>query len=272
MISAINLFRKTYLLFAICYLLLAFPTPTFAQTGEGVVLSEEASLGVARIVEVKDPKEFKDGSILTSTDAGAVLANYAYDPQVIGVVSQDAAIVMNSSGVKNGIPVISQGTVYVSVSTKNGVIKKGDLITTSTIPGVGVKALTAGYVLGTALEGYSNPDPTKSDKIAVDLDLHYFNSKPVFPGSLSDILKFALFPTKESPSPIFKYVVAAAVALGSFVLGFMSFGRTAAKGIEALGRNPAASKIIHLGIIFNVGIVVIIVLGGLSVAFLILRL
>ncbi len=52
----------------------------------------------------------------------------------------------------------------------------------------------------------------------------------------------------------------------------MTFGRTAAKGVEAMGRNPSASKIISLGIIFNVGIVVVIVLAGLSVAFMILRL
>jgi F0F1-type ATP synthase membrane subunit c/vacuolar-type H+-ATPase subunit K len=86
------------------------------------------------------------------------------------------------------------------------------------------------------------------------------------------LIKLAVLPTKDSPSPIFKYIVAAFVVLGSFVLGFLSFGRTAAKGVEALGRNPSASKIIHLGIIFNVGIVVVIVLAGLTVAFMILRL
>ena len=102
--------------------------------------------------------------------------------------------------------------------------------------------------------------------------MHYFNAKPTLAGALSDIFKIALLPTKEGPSAIFKYIVAAAVVLGSLVLGFMSFGRTAAKGVEALGRNPAASKIIHLGIIFNVAIVAVIGLIGLTVAFLILRL
>ena len=110
------------------------------------------------------------------------------------------------------------------------------------------------------------------DKIAADVNLHYFNSKPTFPGSLSDILKIVLLPTREGPTAIFKYIVAALVLISSIILGFMSFGRTAAKGVEALGRNPAASKIIHLGIIFNVAIVVIIILAGLTVAFLILRL
>jgi F0F1-type ATP synthase membrane subunit c/vacuolar-type H+-ATPase subunit K len=82
----------------------------------------------------------------------------------------------------------------------------------------------------------------------------------------------AILPTKDSPTPIFKYIVAALVVIVSFVLTFMTFGRTAAKGVEALGRNPAASGLINLGIIFNISISVAITLVGLIVAFLILRL
>ena len=231
----------------------------------------DATLGVARIVETKD-KNIKDGSILSAGEQGAVLSTLAYDPQVLGIVARDAAIILTNTSADKGLPVISNGTVYVLVSAKAGEIKKGDLITSSTIPGVGVKAVKSGYVIGNALEGYNNPDPKQIDKIAVDLDLHYFNSKPTFPGSLTDIFKIALISTKEGPAPIFKYIVAAGVVLASIILGFLSFGRTAAKGVEALGRNPAASKIIHLGIIFNVTIVIVIILSGLTVAFLILRL
>lgn len=233
--------------------------------------SGAATLGVAHIVEIKD-KDVKDGSIISAGEKGATLSSLAYDPQVLGVVARDAAIILNTSSTNNGVPLISTGTVYVLVSSKEGNIKKNDLITTSIIPGVGVKATNAGYVLGTAMEDYNNPNTKQSDKIAVNLDLHYFNSKPTFPGTLSDILKIVILPTKEGPSAIFKYMVAGFVVLGSLVLGFVSFGRTAAKGVEALGRNPSASKIINLGIVFNVTIVVAIALAGLIVAFLILRL
>lgn len=231
----------------------------------------EATLGLARMIEVQDP-DVPDGSIVSTSPEGAVLSSLAYDPQVLGVVARDAAIILTNDVAIDGVPVISNGAVYVLVSSKEGAIQKGDLITTSTTPGVGVKAVNAGYVLGNALEGYENPDPEHVDKIAVDLDLHYFNSKPTFPGSLSDIFKIAILPTREGPTPIFKYIAAAAVVISSFVLAFVSFGRTAAKGVEALGRNPAASRIIHLGIIFNVIIVIAIVAAGLVVAFLILRL
>lgn len=228
-----------------------------------------SSLGVAQMVQVKE-KTVQDGSIVAQAPGGAILDKVPYDSQVLGVVSRNAAITLSTTGA--GIPVVSTGIVYMLVSTQQGKIKKGDLLTTSTIPGVGVKVTNSGYVLGTAMEDYNNPDPKKIGTIAVNLDLHYFNSKPTFAGTLSDILKIALFPTDQGPAPIFKYIVAAFVVLGSFALGFVTFARTAAKGVEALGRNPSASSTIHLGIIFNVSIVVMIILAGLTVAFLILRL
>jgi len=239
------------------------------------VLAEEpavqGTLGVARQVVIKD-KNVKDGSVVSASSKGAVLSTVPYDSQVFGIVSRDAAILIESDDNNNTVPVISTGTVYVLVSSKEGLIKKGDSLTTSTIPGVAVKALKTGFVLGTALEDATNNDPQKIEKIAVDMDLHYFNSKPAFPGSLTDVFKFALLPTKDSPAPIFKYMIAAGVVIASIVLGFMSFGRTAAKGVEALGRNPAASKIIHLGIILNISLVFVIVGAGLTIGFLILRL
>jgi hypothetical protein len=278
MLSALpNQTKIKFLIFISLFALLALSIPSDAHAqgappaNSAAARSGEAALGVARMLEVKE-KNVKDGSIVSSSATGNVLSTIPYDAQVLGVVSRNAGIILNNTGTVNGVPVISVGTVYVLVSSKEGPIKRGDLIATSTIPGVGVKAVKDGYVLGSALEDYNSSDPNKADLIAVEFNLHYFNAKPTFPGSLTDIFKFALLPTKEGPTPIFKYIVAALVTIASFVLAFMTFGRTAAKGVEALGRNPAASRIIHLGIMFNVAIVVIIVGAGLTVSFLILRL
>jgi F0F1-type ATP synthase membrane subunit c/vacuolar-type H+-ATPase subunit K len=250
-----------------------FSTSAFAQSQNNSASSiGAATLGVARIIEVKD-KNVKDGNIISASEKGAILSNIAYDGQVMGVVARDAGILISEDGTENGIPIISVGKVYILVSTIAGPIKAGDQITTtSLIPGVGVKAVKSGYVLGVALEDYTNPNVKQTEKIVVDMNLHYFNAKPTLPGSLTDIFKIALLPTREGPTALYKYIVAAMVAIASFVLGFLTFGRTAAKGVEALGRNPAAGRIIHLGIIFNVAIVVVIALAGLTVAFLILRL
>jgi len=250
------------------------PFPVFAQSptsNPGSGMEGLATFGVARMVETS-VSDLKDGAILSASENGAILSSIPYDSQVLGIVSRDAGIIFNTTNsTGSAIPIISTGEVYALVSVKNGPIKKGDLLATSTNPGIAVKATVPGYVLGTAKEDTTVQNPEEIEKIAIDLNLHYFNSKSPFPGSLSDIMKIAMFPTKDGPSPLFKYIVAGLVVLGSFYLGFVSFSRTAAKGVEALGRNPAASKIIYLGIIFNVTIVVAIILAGLTVAFLILR-
>ena len=248
----------------------------FAQTTDNQTTSSqnknEASLGVAHMYDVED-KDVKDGSLLSSSENGATLSTIPYDGQILGVVARDAGIIIASDDVgENAVPVISNGQVYVLVSSQDGEIKRGDMITSSAIPGVAVKANKSGYVLGYAMEDYTDSDGSKVGKIVVNLNLHYYNSRSTLAGTLSDILKLAVLPTKEAPTALFKYIVAALVVLLSFLFGFLTFGRMAAKGVEALGRNPSASATIHLGIIFNVSIVIMIILVGLIVAFLILRL
>lgn len=265
---------KSLIIFLFVLSALFLTKQSFAQTPEANTAAQAdgtASLGVAKMVVIKD-KDVKDGSLVSSSTEGPKLSTIPYDAQVLGVVARDAGIIISNTDERNALPVISNGTVYVLVSSKNGAIKKGDIITSSTIPGVAVKAVKSGYVLGYALEDHSDTDPNKTGKIAVDLSLHYFNSRSTLVGTLTDIFKIALLPTKDSPNAIFKYIVAALVVLGSFILGFVTFGRTAAKGVEALGRNPAASKTIHLGIILNVAIVIVIICAGITVAFFILRL
>lgn len=268
--------KSFFLLTVLSALLLSFPRTSSAQEQgqtRARILGTEASLGIARLVELQE-QDVQDGHVIASSENGPILANIPYDGHVIGVVARDAAIVISSSDIEEGegVPVISNGQVYILVSSQQGAIEKGDLLATSDIPGIAVKAVESGYVLGSALEDYDNSDPNRTEKIAAELDLHYFNSKPTFPGSLTDILKVALLSTDQGPSSLFKYIVAALVVLASFVLAYLTFGRTAAKGVEALGRNPAAKSTIHLGIIFNVAIIIIIILAGLTVAFLILRL
>lgn len=246
----------------------AAPQNTASESGQ---VMGEATLGLAKLIHV-NAKDIPDGSIVSSSNKGPNLSTMPYDPQVLGVVSRTAAIILNSGAGSDAVPVIDNGQVYVRVANKNGAIKKGDLLTTSTIPGVAVKADKDGYVLGSALEDYPENNPQTVGEIAMELNLHYFNSKPTMLGTLTDILKLAVLPTKDSPTALFKYIVAATVAIVSFVLTFMTFGRTASKGVEALGRNPSASGLIHLGIILNISISIAITLVGLIVAFLILRL
>jgi hypothetical protein len=100
---------------------------------------------------------FTKGTIL-STDNGTrkaelKMSGKAYDEYMIGVFS-DSEKAENNAIIKTS-SVISGGVAYVKCNSNNGLVKKGDLITSSSEPGVGMKATESGIVLGLALEDAS---------------------------------------------------------------------------------------------------------------------
>ena len=66
----------------------------------------------------------------------------------------------------NPMPVALNGRVITKVSTESGKIKIGDPITASSVPGVGMKAVEAGRVVGTALENFDGNIGTSSAQLA----------------------------------------------------------------------------------------------------------
>ncbi len=234
----------------------------------------DLSLGVANNIAISD-EVVKDGDIVSSSSGGFFLSKYPYDSSVVGVVSQNPAIVFESEGqTDKKYPVVLSGTVKVNVSTVNGPIRKGDIVTTSNIPGTAQRADKAGYAIGVSLEDYENEDKNATGKIAVSLNMRYF-----YPGSSygkGQTATGAFFnaisqAATQSPGVAFKYLVAGVFILLSFVLGLVYFGRIASSGVEALGRNPLAAKSIEIGVFVNVAVTVAIIMGGSAIALLILR-
>ena len=149
-----------------------------------------------------------------------------------------------------------------------GNIKKNDYITSSTTPGVGIKATANGYVLGTALEDYSSND---TGTIFVNVNPHINTSLNTTKSrNIYDILKNARQSASLSPLEALRYVVAGIIALLAFVLGFAYFGKVAQKGVEAIGRKPLAGMVIESSVILNVLLTALIIIVGLGVAYLIL--
>jgi hypothetical protein len=64
----------------------------------------------------------------------------------------------NASPLKLTSPVVSDGIAHVRYNLQNGPIAKGDYITISSEPGVGMKATESGFTVGVALE---NSDATE---------------------------------------------------------------------------------------------------------------
>lgn len=252
-------------------LYLVFPTTGFAQTISGGANNTDVSLGVANYLMIQD-KNVKDGDIVSFSPKGYFLSKSDYDASMVGVVAQNPAISLEFTDAPGGYPVVSSGNAYVNVTTQNGSIKKGDPITSSKIPGVGMRAARTGYIIGAALENYSNTDKTKISKIPIVLNVHYFVSNSAIQLGLFDIFSLSTLATYEEPIKAFKYFIAALTLVLSFVFGFFSFARTANKGLEALGRNPLASRTIQVGIFINISIAIVIVLAGLIVSFIVVRL
>ena len=250
----------------ICVLYGVFVPVLYAKTDENI------SLGIANYIPISG-KNIKDGDIVASTEKGYILSKTPYDPLVIGIVTTKPAVSLNIQGSDaSTYPVVSAGNVLVNVSSMNGDIAVGDLITSSSIPGVGMKATKTGYILGRALDPYSSPDKKTVGSINIVLNLHYSYSSTKTQGNLKDIFNLSLLATYESPSAVFKYVVAGFIIVIAFILGVISFGRVANTGVEALGRNPLAGKMIQFGIIVNVLITITIIVAGFGMAYLIIRL
>ena len=102
------------------------------------------------------------GDVLTvdpNHDGHVIKSSTPYENTVIGVYSENPGFRLsekdNMIQGDKAIPVALTGRVPVNVSTKNGPIHKGDYLTSSSMPGVAMKATKPGEVIGKALEDFN---------------------------------------------------------------------------------------------------------------------
>jgi hypothetical protein len=88
-----------------------------------------------------------------------IVSSKEYDLKAIGVVSSAPGWLIGNEN-KNSIQMALTGRVSTNVTLKNGAIKPGDPITTSTIPGTGMKATKAGPIIGKAMEAFNTTSST----------------------------------------------------------------------------------------------------------------
>jgi hypothetical protein len=102
-------------------------------------------------------KEYAVGTVLVfGGDKEVTLTNRKADHRVAGVVSDNAALIMNEDCQGEKVLVALQGRVPCRVVGK---VEKGDLMVTSHIPGVAVSAggnANAGTIIGKALENFES--------------------------------------------------------------------------------------------------------------------
>lgn len=253
--------KNILLLLLLIPLLLLLPFKAYAQDG---------STGIATYVSVTDVSA-EDGDIISSSEKGTYIRSQTpYDSQMFGVLTANPAVSFELTELSNGKAVISTGKAYVKVTTGNGPIKEGDFITSSKTPGIGQKGDSYGFMLGKAMESYQNSNKTVVKKILVLLDVKPRSAQTTAGGSVLEALKLGIDASFVTPIMTLRYLVAGLVAAGAFILGFLFFGRVAKTGVEAMGRNPLAGKIIQFHIVVNLFLTALIMGIGLLLAYFIL--
>lgn len=224
--------------------------------------------GVAVNIKISE-ENIGEGDIISITKDGFKKSTASYDPQTYGVVVA-APILSVELRDDSTSAVVSGGEVQVKVSAANGEIKVGDFIATSEEAGVGVKATTAGYTLGKALQDYT--DTSRSGLISVLVDVGYF-SGPLGAGALSPLNKLidlisdpARFPT------VLRYTLATLLGLITVLVSAFAFIRFMATGIEAIGRNPIAKKAILGGMVLSGIVICVVAVAGIAAALAIIKL
>lgn len=233
------------------------------------VKAQNIAEGIATDITVDD-KEVPEGSIISLSDGKYRLSTIPYDGTVYGVVVRIPAVAFKTVGREGMHSVVTSGKTMVRVSTKNGVIQKGDLITTSSIPGVAQKVKENGYIVGIAEEEYTESDPDKIGLIYTSLHLNFGTlSSGLRENLISSLLQGARAPF-SSPINALRYVVAGFIATLSFGGGFWFFGRASTRGVEAVGRNPLARRYILVSVLMNVMITIGVMGFGVALAYMVL--
>lgn len=219
-------------------------------------------LAVAGSVAVENP-DLPSGTIMCAYSEGNLPCNQEYDPAILGVIDRQPSVYLQNLSQSQTLPLATSGKVVVRVKAGAG-IKKGDFVTTSGDPGVGQKATRSGFIVGMAQADQ------EGEEVLVAVTVRPAIIVEGVRGNLLETLRQGLASVYLTPLSALRYILAMIVTIIAFTLGFMYFGRVAKSGVEAVGRNPIASRTIQFSVILNVILTMAIALAGLTLAYLIL--
>ena len=139
------------------------------KTGKGFFNggTQNSGADIAEAFDVTgDLKEYEAGDVLvisTDKDRAVEKSSQPYSTLVAGVYATKPGVLLTEENIdvdlKNKIPMGVIGVIPTKVCLQGGAIKRGDLIVTSSIPGVAMKAdpdkVKIGQVIGKALQDYN---------------------------------------------------------------------------------------------------------------------
>ena len=216
----------------------------------------------------------KVGDVVSLAEGKYKLSRESFDNNAYGVVVENPVLSLQEEDAQNKklFLVTQEGSAPVNVVGVGGSIKAGDFITTSEVAGKAQRSNRSGMIIGVALEDFVIQGETSDQQGQI---LATIKVRPSFLAgnvkvNLVDDLKSGIAAPFLTPLTSLRYVLAAMVVGGAFIIGFASFGKVSGSGVEALGRNPLAKRTIQMGIAVNFALTAFIMVAGLALAYFIL--
>ena len=228
-------------------------------------------------ITTDNPEQIQNGTIISFKEGQYQVSPEAYDKNLFGVVVLNPALQITYEDIEatssNVFPVQTTGLVQVLVSSTNGSIQKGDRITSSDVPGIGMKAEQSGFSLGIAeadFIGLSENSEIGTIPVTLQVQFAFAEDTPEsskIAARLRDLVNLSSLSVLENPITALQYVTAALVVLASIVFSFFTFTRVASTAVVSLGRNPLAKQSILMGLIVNGGLALAVLATGVGVAY-----
>src|SRR5688500_11234105 len=137
-----------------------------------------------------------------------------------------------------------------------------------------MKSIRSGFVIGVAQASYSSSESGDESliPILIDIKFAFADDSPTSERIISRLMSIVSLNTLsfiEEPIKSLKYTAAAIAVMGSLALSFLTFGRVAHKGVEAIGRNPLARNSINFSVMLNTVLALGLAVVGLITAYII---
>jgi hypothetical protein len=249
-----------------------------------VVLAPVAAHAISQ--GYKSDEALPSGALVSSASGSATvrLANSDLVGEMIGVVVANDNSLVAVSNDSGEVQIISSGAATALVSNVNGDIKKGDAITASPLDGVGMKATTAGRIIGSAQADFSASTPgavskqvdTKVGKrevaiggIPVLVGISYYTPKSgatIVPVTIQN----ALNQLAGKEVSWIRILLASILLILGLVIAFVILSSAIRSSLESIGRNPLARSAINAGLLKVLAMTLVIVLVTLASVYLVI--
>lgn len=216
-----------------------------------------------------DSNNISKGALLSlvSTSSGKVeLANSTTNVSyLIGVAAEDPLVQLSEGGEKS-TQVVMGGSSEALVSDIGGAVKAGDKLTASPVSGIGMKAVDAVEIVGTAqadLSSVTTISKTVTDQagksrtikvgllpIAVNVTFYSAaSSRGALSSFVPDFMQAIADGIAGKPVSALRALLGFAALILGFVLVIVMLKTSISSAAISLGRNPMAQKVLRRGLV-----------------------